>query len=385
MRIAFFSTMGGLPWGGSEELWSRAARVMLDRGHDVAFNCLRWDPPAAQLQRLIDAGAQPTFRSRLRLGRTLRRSLEKLRVLRLKYFRWLRTARPDFVVVSFSYHADDPQIANTCRQLGIRYAIVLQAAGPHHWIAPRSLADFRSAYAGAERCFFVSEQNRDTVQVNLGIDLSHSEIIDNPFNVALDAAPAWPAANETWNLACVARIHFPSKSQDLIAQVLRLPKWKGRPLTVTLWGSDEGFLPQLQRLIELYGIQNQLRYGGFADDISELWASHHGLLLPSRMEGNALSLIEAMMCGRMVITTAVGRAAELIDDNQSGFLAPAATVGLLDNALERAWQRRHDWQLLGQHAAAVIRKRHSLRPAEDFADRILDVAKRAKVAQRMAA
>jgi glycosyltransferase involved in cell wall biosynthesis len=223
------------------------------------------------------------------------------------------------------------------------------------------------------------------VQVNLGIDLSHSEIIDNPFTVPLDAAPPWPQTGDHWDLACVARIHFPSKSQDLLAQVLRMPKWRARPLTVTLWGSDEGFLPQLGRLIDLYGIHDQLRYGGFADDIAALWSEHHGLLLPSRMEGNALSLIEAMMCGRMAITTAVGRAAELIDDNVSGFLAPAATPELLDDALERAWLRRVDWQILGQRAAASIRKRHSLRPAEEFADRLLDLAKRSAPARRLAA
>ena len=57
MRIAFFSTMGGLPWGGSEELWCRTANAFLDRGHEVAFNSLKWPTVAAPLQRLIDRGA----------------------------------------------------------------------------------------------------------------------------------------------------------------------------------------------------------------------------------------------------------------------------------------------------------------------------------------
>jgi glycosyltransferase involved in cell wall biosynthesis len=385
MRIAFFSTMGGLPWGGSEELWSRAAMSLLERGHEVAFNCLKWPQPAAQLQRLVAAGAEPRFRRRFRLGRSLRRSLEKLHLLRLKYLRWLRQAKPDFVVISFSYHADDPQIAVTCRRLGIRYAIVLQAAGPHHWIAPRYLDDFRYAYSGAERCFFVSAQNRETVEVNLGIDLSHSEIVDNPFNLVSDVALSWPDTQEGWHLACVARIHFPSKSQDLIAGVLRQPKWRSRPLRVTMWGTDEGFLPQIRKLIDLYGIQEQLTYGGFADDVAELWSRHHGLLLPSRMEGNALSLVEAMMCGRVPITTNVGRAAELIDDNECGFIAPAATVELLDQALERAWQRRTEWREMGERAARAIRQRHSLRPGEDFAERILSIAPNASCATRRAA
>jgi hypothetical protein len=70
----------------------------------------------------------------------------------------------------------------------------------------------------------------------------------------------------------------------------------------------------------------------------------------------------------------VGRVNELVDDNRNGFVAPAATFELLDEALERAWQRRNEWQAMGQLAAADIRQRHSLRPAEDFADAILEAA-----------
>jgi glycosyltransferase involved in cell wall biosynthesis len=186
-------------------------------------------------------------------------------------------------------------------------------------------------------------------------------------------------------LACVARIHFLSKSQDLIVRVLRQPKWRARPLTVTLYGSDDGSAAQLQQLIDLYGLREQITYAGFADDIEKLWSNHHGLLLPSRLEGNAMSLIESMICGRVPITTKVGRAAELIDDNHSGFLAPAATAELLDEVLERAWQRRHDWQHMGRLAASAIRQRHSLRPAEDFAERLLALASRAQNVRRLAA
>jgi glycosyltransferase involved in cell wall biosynthesis len=106
------------------------------------------------------------------------------------------------------------------------------------------------------------------------------------------------------------------------------------------------------------------------------------LLLPSRAEGNSLSLIEAMICGRIPITTNVGRANELIDDNKTGFIAPAATVELIDEALERAWQKRAEWQSMGQRAADAIRARHSLRPAEDFADRILEAASQSRHTNR---
>jgi glycosyltransferase involved in cell wall biosynthesis len=386
MRVAFFSTMQGLPWGGSEELWSRAAAVLRERGHQIAFNCRKWPTVAPPLAQLIADGGAPCFRSRRRIGRSLRRVLERLRILRFKYMRWLQAAQPDLVVISFACHTDDPQIANTCRMMGIPYVVVLQAAGPNNWIDPRSLEKFRSAYACAERCFFVSAENRDILLANLAIDLPRSEIVDNPFSVGPDAAPAWPSTESGWKLACVARVHFMTKSQDLLVRVLQATKWRTRPLKISLWGNDNGSLGQLRQLIDLHQLHDQISYEGFTHNIEALWSQHHGLLLPSRMEGNALSLVEAMMCGRVPITTNVGRAAELISDNESGFLAPAATAELVDEVLERAWARRHDWREMGQRAAQHIRQRHSLRPAEEFAQRILDVAspKKSRV-QRVAA
>lgn len=377
--------MGSLPWGGSEELWCRAAGALLDRGHEVCFNTFKWPTVAAPLRDLVSRGARPCYRTRFRVGRTMQRTLQKLRLTRVRYMTWLKSSRPDFVVISFACHTDDPQIANTCRLLGIPYAVLLQAAGVHNWIDNRSLEDFRNAYSGARRCFFVSGENRETMESNLALELTRSEIVDNPFSVCVDASPEWPASAPFWKLACVARIHYLTKSQDLIVRVMRQPKWRKRPLQIILWGSDNGSLSRLERALDTYGLHRQIKYGGVSNNIEHLWSEHHGLLLPSRAEGNPISLTEAMLCGRVPITTNVGRAAELIDDNDSGFIAPAATAELLDEVLERAWNRRDDWRAMGQRAAHCIRTRHSLRPAEDFADRILDAAAGKPITCRTAA
>jgi glycosyltransferase involved in cell wall biosynthesis len=385
MRIAFFSTMAGLPWGGSEELWCRTANELLERGHEVHFNSIEWPAIASPLRRLIEHGAHPHFRSRKRLGRTLSQALQKLRITRVRYLTWLRKCRPEFVFISFSCHTDDPQIATTCRLLNIPYAILVQAAGPHSWMDLRLLEDYRAAYTEAKKCFFVSSENKQLIESNLALDLPRSEIVDNPFTVRMDAAPTWPAAAPHWKLACVARVHYLTKSQDLLLRVMRMPKWRARPLQVTLWGHDNGNLNQFRRSLDIYGLHRQLAYGGVSQNIEQLWSEHHGLLLPSRCEGNALSLVEAMMCGRMPITTNVGRAAELIDDNESGFIAPAATAELLDQVLERAWHRRDDWRAIGQRAAHAIRSRHSLHPARDLADRVLAASTNIPAAKRIAA
>jgi glycosyltransferase involved in cell wall biosynthesis len=385
MRIAFFSTMAGMPWGGSEELWCRAASELLARGHEVHFNGIDWPTIAAPLRQLIERGAHAHFRSRKRLGRTMTQVLQKLRVTNVKHLPWLKKCRPDLVFISFSCHTDDPQIATTCRLLNIPYAILVQAAGPHNWMDLRRLDEYRDTFTEAKQCFFVSDENRQLVESNLSLDLPRSEIVDNPFTVSVDAAPGWAAPVPHWKLACVARVHYLTKAQDLIIRVMRKPKWRARPLQVTLWGSDNGNLNQFRRALDTYGLHRQLTYGGISSDIEQLWSEHHGLLLPSRSEGNALSLVEAMMCGRVPITTNVGRAAELIDDNESGFIAPAATAELLDEVLERAWSRREDWRAMGQRAARAIRSRHSLHPARDLADRILAAVTDMPAVKRLAA
>jgi glycosyltransferase involved in cell wall biosynthesis len=269
--------------------------------------------------------------------------------------------------------------------LGIPYAILLQAAGPNNWIDARTADDFRAAYGTARRNFFVSSENRDLVESNLAMEIPRAEIVDNPFAVRSEATPSWPATAPHWKLACVARVQYCTKGQDLIVRVMRMPKWRARPLQITLWGGDNGSLHVLRRALDVYGLNRQVSYGGVADNIEQLWAEHHGLLLPSRMEGNALALVEAMMCGRVPITTNVGRASELIDDNVNGFIAPAATEALLDEALERAWSLRDDWRAMGQRAANAIRSRHGLNPAEDFADRILAATENKSALKRLAA
>lgn len=80
--------------------------------------------------------------------------------------------------------------------------------------------------------------------------------------------------------------------------------------------------------------------------------------------------VEAMLCRRACVVTCCGRNGDLVDDNETGFVAQAATVKLLDEALERAWQARHQWREMGELAALRVDQRYSRQPVEDFADRI---------------
>src|SRR5438128_101225 len=55
-RIAFVSTMSGSPWGGSEELWSRAAVDLMREGVRVSASIFGWSTPHERILKLAQVG-----------------------------------------------------------------------------------------------------------------------------------------------------------------------------------------------------------------------------------------------------------------------------------------------------------------------------------------
>jgi hypothetical protein len=76
---------------------------------------------------------------------------------------------------------------------------------------------------------------------------------------------------------------------------------------------------------------------------------------------------------RAVVTDVAGNA-EACVDNETGFVAPAATVSLLADTLERAWNRRMDWQRMGQAARVRAENQIPRDPAAVFAERLKSCA-----------
>lgn len=379
MKLGFYSCMAGVPWGGSEELWYRAAKRLSAEGHEILVNYKWWPSRARQLTELEGLGADlwlrmepPTFWQR--------------RFVEFKYWRakrngrfpndirkpksWIKEKRPDAVLVTLGYHPDRIFVADDCLRFNVPYAINVQAASSSVFLGGEKCPDYRRWYQGAEKVFFVSKENQDKLETNLALKLDNAEIVDNPFNVDFDVSVPYPTDDSVFRLACVGRIHFQSKGQDLIVDVLKQPKWRDRNIEVSIFGKDQGQRFQLTELIKLHGLEEKVKIVGFVDGVSEIWKTHHGLLLPSRYEGAALVIIEAMLCNRICIATDTGRNRELMDDGVSGFIASSPTVRELDEALERAWNARHQWQSMGELAGKTIRERYSADPVEAYAERI---------------
>jgi glycosyltransferase involved in cell wall biosynthesis len=279
--------------------------------------------------------------------------------------------RPDLVVISQFGNFDGVYLASICRRLGLPYVLVSQKASELQWNPDSMLRHQRAAYGGALHSYFVSRHNLRLTEEQLGFALPLASVVRNPFLVSWDQRSEWPSGENSWRLACVARLCPLEKGQDMLLRVLAIEKWRARELTVTFFG-DGPFRESLERMAAFLGVI-RVRFHGFIEDTASIWNNHHGLILPSRCEGLPLVVVEAMLSSRVPIVTDVAGNREVIEDGQTGFLAGGANENALDIVMERAWQRRAEWKLMGQRAAVSIRSRIPRDPVGVFSDKLLRV------------
>jgi glycosyltransferase involved in cell wall biosynthesis len=375
--LSFVSTMGFVPWGGSEYLWHGTARNLLGRGVSVHTRTALWPQAPAPVAELVRAGASASFgRRTLGFGQRLLRRVQPRAVdaaWRMELRKWLETVRPDGCLVSCGSLRDDFSQLAELAHTRIPYAVVIHGAAPETWPHDSALKDISDFLVGATKVFFVSEYGREDVQQCVGQRLEGAEVIWNPLNLepGPEAHAGFPTLTAGLRIACAARLSVETKGQDLLLRTFALPKWRSRDVSLTLYG--EGPQRQVLQNAAKYLRLANVSFAGHAADVRAIWRDHHLGVLASRYEGMPLSLTEAMAMSRTSVVTKVGGVDELVTDDDTAFIAAAPTVAALDDALERAWQRRSELEEMGKRAALRLRAVMPADPCAELADRLLAI------------
>ncbi|HEY0780689.1 MAG TPA: glycosyltransferase [Gemmatirosa sp.] len=366
-RIAILSTMAGMPWGGSEELWADAADAALDDGQAIGLFLHRWPQVPARVQALVARGA-----SLRRRGRSIRgpaeRALARIAARPVSLpavpggsatVRGLAAFRPDVVIASEGTLCALAAMRDVCdwlAQARTPYVTVCQHVADDHIPTPALQARAVACYRDAAPAAFVARGNVESAERVLAARLPHAVVLANPVNLrgatALPAPPPGPA-----RFASVARLDARTKGQDVLFVALSSPAWRARDWVLRLFGTgpDEAYL---RRLAAAFGVADRVEFAGHCADVRAIWAEHDLLVLSSRSEGTPLALVEAMLCGRPAVVTDVGGSAEWVEDGATGWIAAAPTPHAVADALERAWNARGAWAAMGaraHHAAAARR------------------------------
>jgi glycosyltransferase involved in cell wall biosynthesis len=142
---------------------------------------------------------------------------------------------------------------------------------------------------------------------------------------------------------CVARL-IPEKGVVEMVEAARRIAAVRRDAVFLLAGTGP-MLEELRAMVRACGIETQFRVLGWRNDINELMKCADILTLPSYyMEGLPVSILEAMACGKPVVSTHHKGCEDAVVDGETGFLVPVRAVeplaerlaALLDDAALRA-------------------------------------------------
>lgn len=354
--------------GASEDLVVAVAEKLAANGHAPGF-WFNFCPPESdgRIKRLRAAGCRIHYHNRLdpwlRLRRKLSHSADRT-ALEASLQATLKAEQPNHVILNQGGNSDASVEAPVLQRAGVAYSVLCHAATEASWPTPEFLPQMRAIFTGAVQCCFVSDWIRQLTEAQLGMKLPASRIVYNPCKITAVQSFAWPKDTDKCSIAVVARMENKQKGHDLILRALALPQWRERPLSVTFYGEGP-HRDSLESYAAALGLES-VHFAGQVDDIPFIWKSHQAFIQASRFEGYGLSLLEAMFCERIAITTPIPSATEFVTEGETGFLARAASMEELADALERAWAERARWQEMGLAAARRVESGYPKDPAGDF-------------------
>lgn len=355
-------------WSGSEELWFQSSILFAEENWNVFYSCkYNYD----KIDNII-INRLPFFQN-LEPERLVNKIFRLLRLNNLnnpqkKLIDQLKNIKPQLVVISQGNNVSCIEIAECCKEANISYVIITQLVAEIHFLAinDNSLNRLRSAFKNSLKNYFVSQQNLDLNNFMLGLILDNTELIYNPGKKNSRKIIPYPTTN-TYNIALVGRLECYHKGYDLLFNALKKQEWSTRNIKFNFYGNG----PHLQLLksnASIYGFEN-INFKGNYKDLEDVWRNNHILLMPSRIEGQPLALIEAMYNGRSVIATKVGGITELIEDCDNGYLCQV-DVEQIASVLEKAWNDRNKWQEMGEKAFQSIKEKHPINEISFFNEKL---------------
>jgi len=126
----------------------------------------------------------------------------------------------------------------------------------------------------------------------------------------------------------------------------------------------------VESLAQELGVGDRVRLLGYVDDISSWYSRFDAFLLTSANEGTPVVAIEALAAGVPVVATTAGGTATVVDDGETGLLAPIGDVAGLAAHLRRLRDEPELRSALGLEGARRMRERFSVERMVDDVERL---------------
>lgn len=179
------------------------------------------------------------------------------------------------------------------------------------------------------------------VQIYNGVDMTRFRPGDMQARAIL---PAGFAPDDALVIGTVGRMSGEKDQHTLVQAFARIAAAVPRARLVLV--GDGSLRGELERTVAELNLAERVWFAGNRPDVPDLLRSLDIFVLPSLGEGISNTILEAMACGLPVVATRVGGNPELVNDGETGLLAPAADPVAMARAFEvyardPAQMRRH--------------------------------------------
>lgn len=282
----------------------------------------------------------------------------------LPFLRRLRRRFPfDVIDAQFDY-PDGVGGVLLAKALGCPVVVTLRGSIVRLASYPLHRPQLRWALRAADQVVSVSQSLKDTAMA-IGVPGDHVRVISNGVDTARFFPVSRTDAREALGLPRDRRVILSigglneGKGHHHVIEIL--PALLNRHpdlLYVIVGGGQPGntYRPVLERLIRDGHLESHVLLAGERahDEIPRWMGAADLFCLATRSEGWANVLLEALACGRPVVSTRVGGNAEIVTADHLGTLVAYGDNAALERALVDALGRRWDPETLAAHA-----RRHS--------------------------
>lgn len=361
--VLFLSLMNSAAWGGSEEIWYKAALYLAKKNYEIAVCCFNWPGKEEKLQQLTNAGCElfllpgrnetntlvGKFKLRKKLRTVLFKNYERVIVNQGGWkdvvhgpFKKLNTQLPPYSLLFHNY--DESDLLSTDKK-----KLFIQ------WIqgAEKNIAD-------AGRIFTI-------IKKSIAVDIPNQQVLFNPigFKSPEKTTPFITSPQDKLVFTMLAELDIKRKAQDQLINTLSADKWANRNFELNLYGSGKNHL-YLNNLIRENQLSSKIFLRGFTKNVREVLIGSHVILQLTHFDAMPIAVTEALAVSRAIIVSNVGDMPLWVIDDLNGWVAPQATINDIDLVLEKAWQKRSHLEEMGKESFRIFKQKYPADPIGFF-------------------
>lgn len=245
---------------------------------------------------------------------------------------------PDIVIFHSLFYREYIKFSKFCKKLRIPYIITLHGAGTEQnmkknkWKKQIALFFFFKKFIrNAAALSFLSKQEIERNQLK---HLCKKHIIV-PNGIDKISPRKEVHANERLQIMFLGRISYYDKALDVLLDAFGIIEMRGldKQISFTFYGPryDDQFLKDIERY-NTFVTWHEPIYG---EEKIKAYHENDIYILTSRSEGMPMGVLEALSCGMPCLVTPQTNMAELIEENDAGWVTDLGAIQITDT-IERA-------------------------------------------------